>query len=255
MDKQKKHTLKMIGHHVFGVLAAILLLMTIFKGYALQYYHEDTQTIAEIESSGGAVEHKMNKDMYLFYPKEMKPTCGIVFYPGGKVEFSAYRGLLYALAEKGYVCVVPRMPENLAFLRIEAASKVPGLIPSIDKWYLAGHSLGGVAAGRYVATHANDYEGIIFCASYTTSDLKNTDLRVLNIYGSEDKVLNLEKFEEAQANLPKDTTTYVIGGGCHSYFGCYGLQKGDGEPTLTNQEQIKEVVKKISGWIDHPEIN
>jgi hypothetical protein len=44
--------------------------------------------------------------------------------------------------------------------------------------------------------------------------------------------------------------TYIIQGGCHSYFGCYGIQDGDGEPTLTNEEQIDLAVEEIARWLE-----
>ena len=46
----------------------------------------------------------------------------LVFYPGGKVEPTAYLPLLTALAEDGIDCFLVRMPLNMAFLDIEAAA-------------------------------------------------------------------------------------------------------------------------------------
>ncbi|MCF0206701.1 MAG: alpha/beta hydrolase, partial [Bacteroidales bacterium] len=34
----------------------------------------------------------------------------------------------------------------------------------------------------------------------------------------------------------------VIEGGCHSYFGWYGMQDGDGEPSISRDEQINRTV-------------
>ena len=58
------------------------------------------------------------------------------------------------------------------------------------------------------------------------------------MYGSEDNVLNQEKYEKNKKNLPKNFYEYEIEGGCHSYFGMYGLQNGDGVPSIENDEQI-----------------
>lgn len=41
-------------------------------------------------------------------------------------------------------------------------------------------------------------------ASYSTSDLAESVLSVLSVYGSEDKVLNAEKYEANKANLPAE---------------------------------------------------
>ena len=49
------------------------------------------------------------------------------------------------------------------------------------------------------------------------------------MHGSEDGVLDMDKYRKYRSNLPEDNTyEYVIDGGCHSYFGSHGLRKGDG---------------------------
>ena len=61
--------------------------------------------------------------------------------------------------------------------------------------YIGGHSLGGSMAASYVVDHVDEYEGLILLGSYATAELANTDLNVISIYGSEDEVLNSEKYE------------------------------------------------------------
>ena len=53
-------------------------------------------------------------------------------------------------------------------------------------------------------------------ATTTTADLTDSGLRVYAAYGSEDGVLNREKYEADRTNLPQDTTETVIDGGCHA---------------------------------------
>ncbi len=100
-------------------------------------------------------------------------------------------------------------------------------------------------AASYLADNTNDYEGLILLGSYSTADLSGTELDVLSVYGSEDKVLNREKYDENKSNLPDNFTEVVIDGGCHAYFGMYGAQDGDGTPTITNKEQINLTVDAI----------
>ena len=94
-------------------------------------------------------------------------------------------------------------------------------------------------AAAYLKENVNDFEGMILLGSYSTEDLSGSGLDVLSIYGSEDKVLNAEKYLEYKANLPVDVAEVIIDGGCHAYFGMYGAQEGDGEPAISNVEQIK----------------
>ena len=119
-----------------------------------------------------------------------------------------------------------------------AAEGIPEQFPEVTNWYLGGHSLGGSMAASYLAKYADDYAGLILFGSYSTTDLSETGLSVLSVYGSEDKVLNKENYEADKANLPADFTEIVLEGGCHAYFGMYGAQEGDGNPTITNEEQI-----------------
>lgn len=65
----------------------------------------------------------------------------------------------------------------------------------VKHWYLAGHSLGGAMAGSYAAKHESEIAGLIFLAAYPTRELQT--LPVLSLYGSEDGVLNMEKYQEA----------------------------------------------------------
>ena len=77
----------------------------------------------------------------------------------------------------------------------------------------------------------------VYVNDYYHADLADSGLRVYAAYGSEDGVLNREKYEADRINLPQDTTETVIDGGCHAGFGSYGAQKGDGTPTISAEEQ------------------
>ena len=42
-----------------------------------------------------------------------------------------------------------------------------------------------------------------------------------------------------------DFNEVIIECGCHSYFGMYGAQDGDGVPTITVEEQLSITAKEI----------
>ena len=86
---------------------------------------------------------------------------------------------------------------------------------------------------------------MVLLASFSDKDLTEEPLRVLSVYGSEDRVLNREAYEQAKNLLPADVTETVIDGGCHAYFGMYGAQDGDGTPRITNEEQIRLTAEHI----------
>ena len=157
---------------------------------------------------------------------------------------------MQACAEQGILCVLIEMPFNLAVLDVNAADGVQEEYSEITEWYIGGHSLGGSMAASYAAKNKEAFAGLILLASYSTADLSESELSVLSVYGSEDGVLNMEKYEKYHVKLPNNITEYVIEGGCHAYFGVYGTQKGDGMPTVSNKEQIDITAEKISEFIN-----
>ena len=78
---------------------------------------------------------------------------------------------------------------------------------------------------------------------------------MLSVYGSEDRVMNPEKYENTKTNLPDDFTEVVIEGGCHAHFGMYGAQAGDGTPSITNEEQIAKSVEAIVNMMNKEKTN
>jgi hypothetical protein len=171
--------------------------------------------------------------------------AGLIFYPGGKVEPKAYAPLMRACAERGFTCVLVRFPFNLAVFDVNAASGVQEAFPQVDRWYLGGHSLGGAMAASYAADHAGDFRGLLLCGAYATQDLGATDLAVTTVYGSNDGVLNRASYEKNRGKIPQAVED-VIEGGCHSYFGDYGLQDGDGAPTISRDEQIERTADDLA---------
>ena len=102
----------------------------------------------------------------------------------------------------------------------------------------------------YLEKNVGDYEGLVLLGSYSTADLSDSGLDVLSIFGSEDKVMNREKYDENKTNLPGGFTEIVIDGGCHAYFGMYGAQDGDGVPSIGNAEQIRITAEYVTQMME-----
>lgn len=233
---------------VVAVVTAVLVLLAAGCGiYLSDYYHAD-ESAMEVMAQETASVHKVQEGNLLCFEPE-KPLAGLIFYPGGKVQCEAYAPLMQACAENGLLCVLVEMPGNLAVLNPNAADGIRERYPEVTSWYMAGHSLGGAMAASYASKHTDSFAGLILLAAYSTSDISDGPLKVLSIYGSEDGVLDREAYEKNRTNLPEGLTEQVLDGGCHAYFGSYGAQKGDGIPTLTNQEQIQMTADIIESWI------
>lgn len=233
---------------VASVLAALSFLVGIFAVYVGDYYRADEVAITAFAKGNSGFEEIADSDKIVYKPQNAK--AGFIFYPGGKVEHTAYKPLMMACAAEGILCVLVEMPFNLAVFDVNAASGIQKKYPEIEHWYIGGHSLGGSMAASYLSKNTSAFDGLVLLGSYSTEDLSKTELKVLSIYGSEDKVLNRKKYEKNKSNLPQDFTEVEIQGGCHAYFGMYGAQDGDGTPTITNKRQIEKTADKISDFID-----
>ena len=171
----------------------------------------------------------------------------LIFYPGGKVEPTAYLPLLTALAEDGVDCFLVRMPLNMAFLNVNAAADLRAAY-AYEHWYIGGHSLGGAMAAVYAAEHGDGLDGLILLAAYATKPL-GEHLAVLELHGSEDGVLNRKKLKAGEQYLPASALSFELPGGNHAQFGDYGPQKGDGVPTVSRTEQTAWAVERIEAII------
>lgn len=189
----------------------------------------------------------------VFQPRPVPSSAGFIFYPGGLVDARAYAPAAHALAARGYLVVIVAMPLNLAFFDADRAAEVIRTFPSIRRWGIGGHSLGGVAAAMFIRHDPSAVQGLAFWASYpsTGDNLSGYALSVLSISGSEDKLSTPAKIEASRPLLPASTRWVVILGGNHSQFGYYGLQSGDGTALISHEDQQEQIVRATADWLSN----
>ena len=193
------------------------------------------------------VEDKKDEENIVFGEKDGK--IGVIFYQGAKVEAEAYSYLGEALAKDGHFVVMPKLPLNLAIFGIDAVDNVMEQYPEVQKWYVAGHSMGGAMISKYAFQHEDKIDGIIFLGSYPADDFSTKSIPMLSIYGEVDALATVEKIENNKKFMSKNTTMHMIKGGNHAHFGMYGEQKGDNASLITPKAQQDETVKVIEEWL------
>ena len=226
---------------IITIIVCFAVLITVTGGvYANDYYR--AVNVSAYLTDTSTVEVKQIKEGYFFDgPGEDK---ALIFYPGAKVEETAYAPMMQSLASQGVDCFLVKMTMKLAFLGMNKADSILKEYEYND-YYLAGHSLGGAMAANYSAKHPTEYSALFLLAAYPSENLAEVQFPVVFIYGENDKVLNREKLEKGYALVPSDYETVIIEGGNHAGFASYGEQKGDGVATISASEQQKTTVDTI----------
>lgn len=233
---------KIISQATAIFIVVILVLITVFvfwasdvapaNDVALSALNSDSQTFVTIEN-GWAIFHPANNP---------RPATGFIFYPGGKVDYRAYAPLMNMIADEGYFVVVMPVPLNLALFDVNVAARIQAQYPEINNWFVGGHSLGGVAASSYAASHPN-IKGLVLLASTPANDLlRVNEVPTVSIYGTNDGLFLLEDVNASRDLLPTDAIFVAIDGGNHAQFGSYGFQDGDQEASIPAQEQWAQTV-------------
>jgi poly(3-hydroxybutyrate) depolymerase len=181
----------------------------------------------------------------VFTPLDSPTDTALIIYPGGKVAPEAYAPIARAFAEQGIKTIIAKMPFNLAVFGINKADQIIAQNSDIKKWYISGHSLGGVMAARYVKAHQEQFDGLILWASYPeeSSDFSQSAMPVMSIYGTNDGLTLPGDISDTMHLMPKDVLWISIRGANHSQFGWYGFQKGDEKADISREQQQQEIVE------------
>ncbi len=106
---------KKIKITLVSLIALVAIFATAFFIYTSDYYHSDETAVSLLEAENVV---QIDKDLILI-SGDSDSSRALVFYPGAKVEYTAYLPLLDASRAASI------MAEN----------------PDIDSWYIGGHSM------------------------------------------------------------------------------------------------------------------
>ena len=235
---QKQASRKRTGRTIFLALGVVLaLLAVVFFAYVNDYRHADEAARSLLQNSTNL---RQEGNLTILTPDAANNSgTGLIFYPGGKVEDTAYLPLLERIRAGGLTVVLVKMPFQLAVFDIHAADRVYGAVPSVSRWYLGGHSLGGAMASSYVAENEDQLAGLILLGAYPVND---SSISMLCIFGSEDIMLDRTKLTDVANQLE-------LAGGNHAQFGNYGVQEGDGVPSITREDQQRQATEAMLAFL------
>ena len=226
------------------VVIAIMIFIAAFAFglyYVNDYYHADDVAQKYINGTENVSVVEIDNGLLLDGPGN---DTALIFYPGAKVEYTSYLPLLTEISSNGTDCFLVEMPFNLALLGKNSADDIIGQY-AYSHYVMAGHSLGGVMASDYI-NETNNTDALILLAAYST---KSIDKPVLSIYGSQDKILNMESYRENLPLISGNLTEVIIDGGNHAQIGNYGNQSGDGTAKISPEKEQNKISEEIIRFI------
>jgi len=192
-----------------------------------------------------------------FSPESSK--IGVIFYGGALVDPRSYSVLAETLSNRyGFAVSIPIFPNDIAYEGCNGTNRISLAIeafPEVEKWVLAGHSLGGVGVQLdfrlNVEKNNSKIGGLVLIASEFREDIcgkndfSHTHFPMAGVYASLDNIINSTNVESGKKFFPENDTLYVdIIGGNHGYFGYYNYSLGlpllgqiDGNATIPRSVQ------------------
>lgn len=213
-------------------------------------YDADREQVAAIEADDDVIVDRDDRGYTIASGPVTEETTGIVYYPGALVDPESYIPTLAPLAaERDVLIVVPTFPLELAIADVDRADAVRSDHPAIDRWVLAGHSLGGAAACRYAA-ETDDLDGLVLHAAYCDVDISDRSIPTLSVQGDNDEVIDVDAERAARSNLPPTATIVTVEGMTHAQFGAYGPQRGDGSPAIDDATARDRLTDEWIGFLN-----
>lgn len=191
-----------------------------------------------------------DSNYYFFESKNNSNGLCYVFYPGGRVKPEAYAPYMKAMSDKGVHSFLLRPMLELAFLNVgvaDSAFESKQAKEHCTSYFIGGHSFGGLATASFGMDNPK-YPLLIIGSYIHTEGLENYPHPVMYIYGDND-LLVINEIEEKKGFAPAQTIYRPIEGGNHALMGYYGEQKGDGQASISREEQQQALVNFTNEFI------
>lgn len=217
------------------VIAVMLLVAAFFYTPALPEAAEIAKQMKDVDG-----------DLYFYGDSGV----GFIIYPGAKADERSYAYIAQQLNAEGHTAVIPNIPLHMSVWGPEQGLEIIEDNPEVEKWFLIGHSLGGLPISQIAAKQPEKLEGIAFVASLMICDLSDTDLSAIRITAEHDGVMPDKMMESNLDYLPESSTSVMIEGANHNQFGAYWHPGFDGKATITWKEQQDQMISLILDFFD-----
>lgn len=217
------------------VIAVMLLVAAFFYTPALPEAAEIAKQMKDVDG-----------DLYFYGDSGV----GFIIYPGAKADERSYAYIAQQLNAEGHTAVIPNIPLHMSVWGPEQGLEIIEYNPEVEKWFLIGHSLGGLPISQIAAKQPEKLEGIAFVASLMICDLSDTDLSAIRITAEHDGVMPDKMMESNLDYLPENSTSVMIEGANHNQFGAYWHPGFDGKATITWKEQQDQMISLILDFFD-----
>lgn len=182
-----------------------------------------------------------------------REDVGLLFFPGGMVDPTAYAPLAREIAAAGYLAVIVELPRRGAFggaddpELYERARSLMRDRAGPTRWVIAGHSRGAVVASQLASERPTRMAGLVLIGTTHPRDvdLSGLTVPVTKIVATRDGLARPNAVEANRHLLPSATRWVSIEGGNHSQFGWYGFQPGDRFARVDAGEQRRVMIDAV----------
>jgi len=236
------------GRLWLSVPGSVVLIVAAIGAFLLAPFSA-TDVALDAMASSSDVTVVVSGSSITFEPVGDSSDVGLVFQPGARVDARAYAHILRPLAEAGHRVVIVKQPLGIAFFATGFAASWAEQHPDTE-WAVGGHSLGGVVAALNVEDD-QDLNRLVLWASFPPSDISSVaGLTAVSVSGTNDGLSTPEDIAESAADLPAGTVFVAVEGAVHSYFGDYGDQPGDGDPTIPKPKAQSEIATATLAFLN-----
>ena len=225
----------MVRKFVLLFLSLLLLAMLILLGW----YQVDGIPIEETESflSGENFMLTEENDGGLLFRPADSNGHGILIMHGALIMPKSYAKTAAYFADRGYTVYLPMGPARLSVGVVDRAAS-RALEMNVDKWFLIGHSMGGMASMELATRHSLNVQAIALWAGNMPTSYTFVDLPIIYIWGNNDGLLPEERFKLNRFNLPESVSYVTLEGANHKNFAMYSHQFFDKDAKIDWMEQI-----------------